>query len=230
MNNPKTLMRCEHIDKTYHLGEQMVHALGDINLTIHHGESIAILGTSGSGKSTLMNILGCLDTPSAGDYCLNDQSTLKLSHQQLAKIRNQHIGFIFQSFHLLDYQNALDNVALPLVFSNTPTKERKKRAKKALERVGLADRLHHKPQELSGGQRQRVAIARALVTEPDVILADEPTGNLDTKSGNDILSIFSELTQDGKTLVMVTHDAKMAEKQQRVIHISDGRIISDDHK
>lgn len=230
MNNPVSLMHCRHIDKTYHLGGQEVHALTNINLTINHGDAIAILGTSGSGKSTLMNILGCLDSPSTGDYYLNGQCVSKLSHQALATIRNRHIGFIFQSFHLLDYQNALENVALPLVFSNTPTKERKNRATMALERVGLADRLNHKPQELSGGQRQRVAIARALVTEPDVILADEPTGNLDTKSGQDILSIFSEMSQDGKTLVMVTHDPKMAEKQQRVIHISDGRIISDDHK
>ena len=213
--------------KTYKMGEIEVNALQDINLNIGHGEYVSILGPSGSGKSTLMNILGCLDSPSSGSYLLDSEDVGILKRKQLSKIRNFKIGFIFQSFNLLNYATAIDNVALPLVFRGTKASERRRRAKAMLEKVGLGDRLTHKPNELSGGQRQRVAIARALVTEPDVLLADEPTGNLDSKSGSEIKAIFEDLAASGKTVIIVTHDENLAKCTQRILTISDGKLISD---
>lgn len=208
------------------MGNITVSALIDINLTINSGEFISILGPSGSGKSTLMNILGCLDAPTSGQYYLQGKDVSDLSRNKLATIRNQHIGFVFQSFNLLAYGNAMDNVALPLVFRGSPQKERIEKAKHLLELVGLGSRLDHKPNELSGGQKQRVAIARALVTDPDVILADEPTGNLDTQSGSEIINLFEDLVAKGKTIIIVTHDLDIANNTQRIIKVRDGSIIN----
>ncbi len=209
--------------KTYQMGDVLVKALDGINLTINPGEFVAILGPSGSGKSTLMNILGCLDTPSSGTYTMNDKDVSQLSRQELARVRNQEIGFIFQSFNLLDYASAKENVALPLIYRGTPKAERDAKAKQLLETVGLGDRVDHKPKELSGGQRQRVAIARALVGEPHMILADEPTGNLDSESGKAIMQMLKNLSEQGKTIIVVTHDLELAKQFSRVIHIKDGR-------
>ena len=223
------LITLKNLCKSYSMGETIVHALKNVNLSIHRGEYIAILGPSGSGKSTLMNMLGCLDTPSDGSYHLQGEDVSRLSRNELAEIRNRKVGFIFQSFNLLDYANALDNVSLPLVFRGTATKERARRAEKLLEKVGLGDRMHHKPKELSGGQRQRVAIARALVTDPDIILADEPTGNLDSQSGAEIINLFEELTSQGKTLIIVTHDINVAKRTRRILHIKDGLLQKDEN-
>lgn len=226
MNN-ENLIELDQVRKRYTLGKVQLDALSVEKLQIKQGEYVAILGPSGSGKSTLMNILGCLDTPNAGEYLLQGKAVSQLKKNELAKIRNQKIGFIFQSFNLLEYATALDNVALPLVYRGTPVEERNLRAKALLERVGLGDRLNHKPSELSGGQCQRVAIARALVNNPSLILADEPTGNLDSRSGEQIIHLFEESVHEGKTIIIVTHDLNLAKRAKRIIRILDGRIESD---
>jgi putative ABC transport system ATP-binding protein len=208
--------------------EQQVHALRGISVRIKHNEYVAIMGPSGSGKSTLMNLIGCLDTPTQGKYWLNSQLVSELDDDQLARIRNKEIGFVFQTFNLLARATSLHNVELPLIYNGTPTQERLERAKKALSDVGLDGRMHHKPNELSGGQRQRVAIARALVNSPSIILADEPTGNLDSKTGVDIMSLFDSLHAKGNTIVLVTHEPDIAEYAHRVVHIRDGQIFSDE--
>jgi putative ABC transport system ATP-binding protein len=218
------LIKTKHLKKIYKMGKVEVEALKDINISIYRGELIAIMGPSGSGKSTLMHILGCLDTPTAGKYYLGDMEISKLKHSKLAEIRNKRIGFVFQTFNLLPHLNILKNVELPLLYAGISAKKRKNIAKKILMDVGLGDRLKHKPSELSGGQRQRVAIARALVNNPDIILADEPTGNLDTGSGNDILSIFKDLNEQGHTIIIVTHDSSVAQACNRIIKIKDGNI------
>lgn len=213
--------------KYYTSGEAEVRALDGVDLSIERGEYLAILGPSGSGKSTLMNMLGCLDTPTRGDYHLDGSDVAKLEANQLAAIRNQNIGFVFQSFNLLEYASALDNVALPLVYAGVSAKQRKQRAAALLEQVGLGDRLDHKPNQLSGGQKQRVAIARALVNDPQILLADEPTGALDSKSGAEIEALFNQLHSEGRTIIIVTHDNALAERTKRIITIKDGRIIAD---
>lgn len=225
MNNT-ALIDCQALNKTYRLGSVEVQALKDINLCIDHGEDVAIVGPSGSGKSTLMNILGCLDTPTSGQYLLDGKNIRDLSKNELAIVRNQKIGFIFQNFNLLANASAVENVMLPLFYRGMPYEERKQRAITMLEQVGLNQRIHHMPNELSGGERQRVAIARALVTEPDILLADEPTGNLDTKTGQEIMQLFANMRQAGKTVVMITHDMGLAERAERVVKIRDGRIIA----
>lgn len=221
------LVKLTNISKHYQSGEEIIKALDDVSLSILSGEHIAILGPSGSGKSTLMNMLGCLDKPTSGQYILADQDVSQLSSHQLAGIRNQKIGFVFQSFNLLEYASALDNVALPLVYRGANAKERRQKASELLHRVGLGDRLHHKPNQLSGGQKQRVAIARALVNDPQIILADEPTGALDSKSGSEIELLFKELNQEGRTIIVVTHDNLLAQRTARVVTIKDGNIVSD---
>ncbi len=212
------------IHKIYDLGLTKVHALRGINLKIHKNEYVAIMGPSGSGKSTLMNIIGCLDVPTVGRYVLNSHDVSKLDEDELARIRNKEIGFVFQTFNLLARSSAAHNVELPLIYNGTPAIQRKKQAKTALEKVGLGDRLEHKPNELSGGQRQRVAIARALVNNPAILLADEPTGNLDSKTGAEIMEIFDRLHQQGNTIILVTHEADIAHHAHRIIHLKDGKI------
>lgn len=218
------LIRCIDICKQYQRGEETVHALRNINFSVKVGEYIAILGPSGSGKSTMMNILGCLDKPSGGEYYLDGKDVSQLSYAELATIRNYKIGFIFQGFYLLAHATALENVAMPLVYRGVGYRERQEKAKKLLEKVGLGQRLTHTPAELSGGQQQRVAIARALITEPKLILADEPTGNLDSASGQAVMTIFDELLDQGTTIMVVTHDEKLAEKMPRVLRIQDGEL------
>ncbi len=219
----------EDLWRTYDMGaEQQVHALRGLNLRIRHNEYVAIMGPSGSGKSTLMNLIGCLDTPTQGKYWLNSQLVSELDDDQLARIRNKEIGFVFQTFNLLARATSLHNVELPLIYNGTPAAARIERAKKALSDVGLDGRMHHKPNELSGGQRQRVAIARALVNSPSIILADEPTGNLDSKTGVEIMSLFDSLHAKGNTIVLVTHELDIAEYAHRVVHIRDGQIFSDE--
>lgn len=228
MNNPH-LIDINEVHKVYTLGKVELQALTISNLKIKHGEYVAILGPSGSGKSTLMNILGCLDSPSRGQYLLNGKDVSQLKRNELAKIRNQQIGFIFQSFNLLEYATARENVVLPLIYRGIHADERNQRAANLLARVGLEDRLDHKPNELSGGQRQRVAIARALVNNPSLILADEPTGNLDSRSGEQIIHLFEECVNEGKTIIIVTHDLALAKRAKRIIRILDGKIESDDY-
>jgi putative ABC transport system ATP-binding protein len=218
----------EDIWKTYDMGsEQQVHALQGITLSIKHNEYVAIMGPSGSGKSTLMNLIGCLDTPSRGQYWLNGHLVSELNDDELARIRNKEIGFVFQTFNLLARASALHNVELPLIYNGTPSAERLERSQSALRAVGLDGRMNHKPNELSGGQRQRVAIARALINRPSIILADEPTGNLDSKTGDEIMALFDQLHERGNTIVLVTHEPDIAEYAHRVVHIRDGKIFSD---
>jgi len=226
-NNNGTIIRMWNIRKVYDTGKVKVEALKEINLEIHRGEMVAIVGPSGSGKSTLMNLVGCLDTPTEGEYQLAGENVAGVTRDQLAEIRNRRVGFVFQNFNLLPHISALENVELPLLFGGVRPKERRERASEVLTRVGLGDRLDHKPTEFSGGQMQRVAIARALAMDPDIILADEPTGNLDSTSGGDIMSLFSELWQQGRTLVIITHDAALANRASRIVEIWDGRITAD---
>lgn len=222
------IIKIEHIAKIYQLGTQEVKALADVSLTINKNEYVAIMGPSGSGKSTLMNMLGCLDTPTSGIYEFTQKNVSEMTDNELAKIRNREIGFVFQTFNLLARSDALHNVELPLIYSGIPSYERKERAEKALIDVGLGDRIHHKPNELSGGQRQRVAVARALVTNPSIILADEPTGNLDSKTGEEIMGLFGELHDKGNTIILVTHEEYIAEHAVRIIRLRDGLVESDE--
>ncbi|MCG3155783.1 MAG: putative ABC transporter ATP-binding protein YknY [bacterium] len=221
------LIDVQQLVKTYAIGEIQVNALRGVDVQIGENEYVAIMGPSGSGKSTLMNILGCLDTPTDGRYQFGGEDVHKMDDDQLAEIRNRRIGFVFQTFNLLPRATALHNVELPLVYAGVSAAKRRAQAKTALERVGLADRMNHKPNELSGGQRQRVAIARALVNNPSIILADEPTGNLDTVTGDEIMTIFSELHRQGNTIILVTHEEYIAEHARRIIRLRDGRIESD---
>ncbi|MFA8342272.1 MAG: ABC transporter ATP-binding protein [Rhodothermaceae bacterium] len=221
------IITIEHIAKIYEVGTELVHALADVSLKIDQNEYVAIMGPSGSGKSTLMNILGCLDTPTRGLYNFENVNVSDMNDNELAEIRNSKIGFVFQTFNLLPRSNALHNVELPLIYAGVPSSERKERAEAALENVGLADRMLHKPNELSGGQRQRVAVARALVTNPAIILADEPTGNLDSKTGEDIMRLFHDIHGQGNTIIVVTHEEDIAEHAKRIIRLRDGLISSD---
>jgi putative ABC transport system ATP-binding protein len=227
MNQNGTIIRMSNIRKVYDTGKVKVEALKGIDLDVYPGEFVAIVGPSGSGKSTLMNLLGCLDTPSDGTYQIGGDNVAGVTRDELAEIRNRRVGFVFQSFNLLPHLSALENVELPMLFGGIPPKERRVRATELLEKVGLGDRVDHKPTELSGGQMQRVAIARSLAMNPDILLADEPTGNLDTSSGTDIMSIFNELWQSGRTLIIITHDPALARRASRVVEIRDGRITSD---
>jgi putative ABC transport system ATP-binding protein len=215
------------IRKVYTTGRVEVEALKSVDLQVEAGEYLAVVGPSGSGKSTLMNILGCLDTPSSGEYRLSGEGIAGLDRNRLAEIRNQHVGFVFQNFNLLPYASALENVELPLLFAGVPAKERRERAAAILEKVDLADRMQHKPTELSGGQMQRVAIARALVNRPTMVLADEPTGNLDSTSGRGIVGLFEELHAKGQTIIMITHDLAIAQIASRVVQIRDGEVVED---
>jgi putative ABC transport system ATP-binding protein len=221
------MIQLHNVTKVYQMGEIEVHALRGVSLQIEEGEFLSIMGPSGSGKSTLMNVLGCLDSPTSGDYTLHGQDVSRLSDSELARVRSQEIGFVFQQFNLLPRTTALRQVELPLLYSGVGARERHERAREALEAVGLGDRLGHKPDELSGGQQQRVAIARALVAEPSIILADEPTGNLDSKSGSEVLCIFEQLNKQGITVIFVTHDPEIASYSRRIVHILDGLIEQD---
>ena len=215
------------ITKQYQMGDQTVHALQGVDLHIERNELVAFIGASGSGKSTMMNIVGCLDRPSAGTYFLNGKDVATMASDDLAQVRNEEIGFIFQSFHLLPRHTALDNVAQPLIYRGIPPSERKRMAREALEHVGLGERTHHRPNELSGGQRQRVAIARALVGKPSILLADEPTGNLDSATTREIMALIKDVHRNGQTVVMVTHEPDIAEQCQRIVRLQDGRVLSD---
>jgi putative ABC transport system ATP-binding protein len=221
----KHLIEMHDIMRVYQIGSEEIRALNGVSLTIDHGEYVAIMGPSGSGKSTLMNLVGCLDTPTSGRYILDGIAVETMADDELADVRNRKIGFVFQTFNLLSRTTALQNVELPLVYARYSRQERRQRAEEALEQVGLANRMHHQPNELSGGQRQRVAIARALVNKPSLLLADEPTGNLDSKTGREILDLFRELSTRGNSIIMVTHEDDVAREAQRAIHIKDGKIV-----
>ncbi len=223
----KEVIHLSDIVKNYKVGTQVVRALRSVSLSINEGEYVAIMGASGSGKSTLMNVLGCLDTPTSGHYNLNGKDVSRLSDDELAEIRNSEIGFIFQTFNLLPRNNALENVMLPLVYAGIKKQARQERAEKILADVGLSDRVEHKPNELSGGQRQRVAVARALVNNPAILLADEPTGNLDSKTSEEIMHLFSEIHKQGNTLIVVTHEEDIARHAHRIIRLKDGQVESD---
>ncbi len=226
MNNPESLISFKNITKTYTMGDYVLNALDEVSFKIEQGEYASLFGPSGSGKSTIMNILGCLDHASSGEYKLDGKNVKGLTKNQLAHIRNQKIGFVFQKFNLLEYATALENVCLPLIYRGISAKARESKAMALLEAVDLASRQNHKPNELSGGQQQRVAIARALVTDPDIILADEPTGNLDSKSGQEVTALFENLVDQGKTVIIVTHSQEMANRTQRILSLRDGRLQS----
>jgi len=226
-SDPMALIETRELWKTYKMGAEEIHALRGVSLQIEKGEYVAIMGPSGSGKSTLMNLIGCLDTPTRGIYILNGKQVSEMNDDELARIRNEEIGFVFQTFNLLPRATALHNVELPLIYAGIPAKERQERARAALERVELGDRVGHRPNELSGGQRQRVAIARALVNNPSILLADEPTGNLDSKTGAEIMRLFDRLHEAGNTIVLVTHEADIAAHAHRIVHIRDGQISDD---
>jgi putative ABC transport system ATP-binding protein len=221
------LIETRDLWKTYSMGDEDIHALRGVSIEIERGEYVAIMGPSGSGKSTLMNLIGCLDTPSKGSYLLNDKEVASMNDDELARIRNEEIGFVFQTFNLLPRATALHNVELPLVYAGVSGKVRQDRAKQALEKVELTSRASHRPNELSGGQRQRVAIARALVNNPSILLADEPTGNLDSKTGNEIMELFARLHEGGNTIILVTHESDIAAHAHRAIHIRDGQVEKD---
>jgi len=225
--NDKSVIKLEDVTRIYKVGVERIHALDGINLELKENEYVAVMGTSGSGKSTLMNVLGCLDRATSGYYGLDGQDTTKLSDAALARVRNERIGFVFQSFELLSQLSALKNVEMPLIYSKNGWLSRRKRAKNVLERVGLADRIKHKPNQLSGGEKQRVAIARALVCGPSILLADEPTGNLDSKTSESIMELFDRLHDEGQTIIIVTHEEHIAHHAERIIHMKDGRVDSD---
>lgn len=222
------VIRTEHISKVYVMGAEKVHALRDISITIKKGEYVALMGPSGSGKSTLMNMIGCLDTPTGGQYFLDGQDVSRMTDNQLAEVRNKKIGFVFQTFNLLPRSTALDNVTLPLIYAGLGSADRKVRGEKVLNQVGLGDRMSHQPNELSGGQRQRVAVARALVNNPALILADEPTGNLDSKTSIEIMGLFEEIHRNGNTIVVVTHEEEIAQHAHRIIRLKDGLVETDE--
>ena len=227
MTGNNEIIRLEHIYKDYPLGATTVKVLKDINLNVYPGEYVALMGPSGSGKSTLMNIIGALDVPTSGKYILNGREVEKLTDDQLAEVRNKEIGFVFQTFNLLPRLTALENVALPLIYAGVPKRERLERAREMLANVGLADRMDHKPNQLSGGQRQRVAIARALINHPSILLADEPTGNLDSQSSEDVMILFDRLHNEGHTIILVTHEPDIAAHAKRLVRLLDGKILDD---
>ena len=221
------VIRVRSLEKNYRMGAETIHALNGVDCEIRENEYVAVMGPSGSGKSTLMNIIGCLDRPSSGEYWLSGENVSKFGDRALARVRNRRIGFVFQTFNLLPRANALQNVEVPLMYGGVARRERRARAREALRRVGLADRMKHKPNELSGGQRQRVAVARALVNEPDILLADEPTGNLDSRTGQDIMNLFGTLHEAGQTIILVTHESEVAKRAGRHVHLRDGTVTED---
>jgi len=225
-----SLIRLEKISRRYQMGGETIHALREVSLQIERGEYVAIMGPSGSGKSTMMNLIGCLDTPTSGIYELNGTDVSDMDDNQLAEVRNREIGFVFQTFNLLARSSALHNVELPLIYAGIPSAERRQLALESVAHVGLTDRMHHKPNELSGGQRQRVAIARALVNKPSILLADEPTGNLDSRTGEEIMALFAELSKKGNTIILVTHEEDIARHARRILRIRDGLIASDEQQ
>ena len=224
------LIRLDKISRRYQMGGETIHALREVSLQIERGEYVAIMGPSGSGKSTMMNLIGCLDTPTSGTYELNGTDVSDMDDNELAEVRNREIGFVFQTFNLLARSSALHNVELPLIYAGIPSAERRKMALESVAHVGLTDRMHHKPNELSGGQRQRVAIARALVNRPSILLADEPTGNLDSRTGEEIMALFAELSKKGNTIILVTHEEDIARHARRILRIRDGLIASDEQQ
>ena len=225
-----SLIRFDKISRRYQMGGETIHALREVSLQIERGEYVAIMGPSGSGKSTMMNLIGCLDTPTSGTYELNGTDVSDMNDNQLAEVRNREIGFVFQTFNLLARSSALHNVELPLIYAGIPSAERRKLALESVAHVGLTDRMHHKPNELSGGQRQRVAIARALVNKPAILLADEPTGNLDSRTGEEIMALFADLSKKGNTIILVTHEEDIARHARRILRIRDGLIASDEKR